>query len=79
MKNKTNSFVCILLLLSINLQYDIAAYALDENNTEITEQQDLNLPETEILKEESKESANAEIINGAEDLSVDAFTADETQ
>ena len=32
MNKKTNLFVCVLAILSMNLQYDLAAYALDEND-----------------------------------------------
>ena len=63
MNNKTNLFVCVLAVLSINLQYDITAYAVEENyiTTEVT-------TSTETVDE----AATAEIING-EEISTDAF------
>ena len=62
MNNKTNIFVCALIALSINLQCSISAYAAEEATAEVTEH--LNVSE-------------AEIINGAEDLSVHAFAQDD--
>ena len=63
MNNKTNLFVCVLAVLSINLQYDITAYAAEEND--ITTE---DLTSTETVDE----AATAEIING-EEISTDAF------
>ena len=75
MNHKTNLFVCILIVLSINLQYSISAYAIEENDTAITEKKDL-MPEAEIIQEEPADVTGSEIINGT-DLSVHAFTQDD--
>ncbi len=75
MNNKTNIFVCALIALSINLQCSISAYAAEEASAEVTEH--LNVSEAEIITEEDNKSTDAEIINGAEDLSVHAFAQDD--
>ena len=75
MNTKANLFVCLLIALSINLQCSISAYSADD--TAISEEQSLNIPEAEIITEEDNKSTDAEIINGAEDLSVHAFAQDD--
>ena len=59
-------------------QHTLSAYAFEEDQT-ITEQQDsdqANLTKDTLATDEEKAN-EVEIINGAEKLSVDAFTADD--
>jgi hypothetical protein len=61
--NKTNIFVCALVVLSINLQCNISAYAEDKNTATVTtEQQDLD--SVEIIQAEN--AVDAEITNGVD-------------
>ena len=66
MNKKTNLFVCVLAILSINLQYDIAAYALDTNDPTINE----NKPEP-VIDESNTDTA---IIEEGTEFSVTPFT-----
>ena len=66
--NKTNLFVCALSVLSINLQYNITAYAAEENDIII---EDITPIET------VDEATTTEITNGPENLSAEILAPDD--
>ncbi len=71
MKNKTNLFACVLIVLSINVQCNISVYAADENIATIRGQQDTNENAGTVPVINSD---TAGIIDGTRDLSLDPFT-----